>query len=63
MPRRIVTITLLAVALILCMTAGWHTWPPAIGIGIVLGFWVAGYKVTEDQLRLSDRDLQALLHG
>jgi len=59
MQRRIITTTLQTAALIACMTAGWHTIP----LAIILGIWVAGFRIVEDQLTLTDRDLKKLLRG
>lgn len=57
--------TLLAfgyIALLICMTAGWHTWPAAIW----LGFWLAGFRVLEyhqTDLYISDDELYKWLDG
>ena len=65
MQRRIITITLAYIALICCMTAGWHVWPLALGLSIVLGMHVAGYKMADDRpVYISDAELYDWLeHG
>jgi len=60
MQRRIITTTLAYIALICCMTAGWHTWPLAIGFGVVLGLHAAGFKAAEDNI---DQELHAMVAG
>jgi len=58
MQRRIITTTLQTAALIACMTAGWHVWPLAIGIGAVIGLRVAGFKMADDRpMYISDDEL------
>ena len=59
MRRRILTLTTAYAALIACMTAGWHTWPLAIGLGL----WFWGYRIHEDRLTLTNREIRALLRG
>jgi len=63
MQRRIITTTLYTVTLIVCMTSGWHTWPLCIALGAVLALHTAGYRITEDQLKLTEADLARLLNG
>lgn len=65
MQRRIITTTLQVVALVICMTAGWHTWPLAIGLGVVIGLHVAGFKMADDRpMYISDDELYKWLdHG
>ena len=65
MPRRIITTTLYTVALIVCMTSGWHTWPLCIALGAVLALHTAGYRMADDRpMYISDDDLYKWLdHG
>ncbi len=64
MRRRIITHTLAPIALIICMTAGWHTWPLAIGLGIVLGLHAAGYRMADDRpVSIDDAELYRWLQG
>jgi hypothetical protein len=64
MQRRIITTTLQAVALIICMTAGWHVWPLAIGLTVVLGLHAAGYRMADDRkMYISDAELYKWLNG
>jgi len=60
MQRRIITLTLQSAALIACMTAGWHVWPLAIGLGVALGLHAAGFKAAEDNI---DQELHAMVAG
>jgi len=60
MQRRIITLTLAYRALICCMTAGWHVWPLAIGVAIVIGLHTAGFKAAEDNI---DQELHAMVAG
>jgi len=64
MQRRIITITLEAVALVCCMSAGWHVWPLAIGLGAVIALHVAGYRMADDRkMYISDAELYKWLNG